>query len=658
MNTNTLQQQIFSVIAQITGHDVEELEPDMYLEGDLGLDSIKIMEFLNGLIQIIPEEQQPLFMEELPLQKLIQLQTLGEVVTATENCLSSQQDNSQEITTQEQAETEKVEIIHGQYFHLLGHWVVNSISLFSTLRLRGNFDNNIAWQTWKDLLYRHPMLRSRFIIPLNATRFKDYEIEVLNNSNPPEIPVTDIRHLDSETQEQTINEELHRCLNYEWQITQFPLHQFFVFRLQDSLYQLILANEHLISDALGCHTILREFMEIYHAHVNNEQPNLPPATTVAEYQQMVQSINAWQDTESEKALVEYTNRQGTDSYLWNPANKKITSGCPVFHNRRYALSHATTAALISQTREWRLPINSLLLAALVRTIAKLEQSDNKSILLQVPTSGRFYPEADATNVVGSFAQNLSIDIELPSATENWETLLNQIHQKVQQGIANNRDRTQTRQMGIAFRDNIVLENGKIPTRMLPMYRQVLKSNLYCPFTGQTQIKKQYGNLEVIDYRAGGINAPGTIDILQEIFDDCLQLQASYDSDFFPLAVVDQLMEEYRDQIEALIALKTPSQQLSKQLTQTSTDGDVKSTLQEIVAQVSHNSINECDMDKDMESELGVDSLENIRIITKLEKKLGKVNRQALLNCRTLREMAVVLSNRQSLLSIVVRKLKP
>lgn len=638
MNTHTLQTKIFSIVAQITGHDVEELEPDMYLEGDLGLDSIKIMEFLNGLIQIIPEEQQPLFMEELPLQKLIQLPTLGEVITATENCLS----------TQQEPETEKVEILHGQYFHLLGHWVVNSISLFSTLRLRGDFDNNIAWHTWKDLLNRHPMLRSRFIFPEDATRFKDYQIEILNNPNPPEIPITDIRYLDSKAQEQAINDELHRCLNYQWEITEFPLHRFFIFRLEDSLYQLIFANEHLISDALGCHTILREFMEIYRARVNNEKPNLPPATTVAQYQQMVQSIKAWQDPESEKALVEYTNRQGTDAYLWNPANKKITSACPEFHNRRYTLTKETTTALISQTRKWRLPINSLLIGAFVRTIAKLEKSDNKSILLQIPTSGRFYPEVDATNIVSSFAQNLSIDVELPSLTEDWEILLNRVHQKVQEGIANNCDRAQTRQMGMAFRDNIILENGQIPSRMLPMYRQVLKSNLYCPFTGQTQIEKQYGNLEVIDYRAGGINAPGTIDILQEIFDDCLQFQASYDSDFFPESLVDKLIEEYIAQIEALIKLdqlKTSSQQITKP-TQIATDA-VKSTLQEIAAQVCHNSIDENDMDKDMESDLGVDSLELIRIITKLEKKLGKVNRQALLSCRTLQEMAVVLSNRQS-----------
>ena len=89
--------------------------------------------------------------------------------------------------------------------------------------------------------------------------------------------------------------------------------------------------------------------------------------------------------------------------------------------------------------------------------------------------------------------------------------------------------------------------------------------MYCPFTGQTQIEKQYGDIEVIDYRAGGINAPGTIDILQEIFNDCLQFQASYDSDFFPESVVDKLMEEYIAQIDILVKLdkhKTPSQQKS------------------------------------------------------------------------------------------------
>ncbi|WP_414756169.1 condensation domain-containing protein [Anabaena sp. CCY 9910] len=495
MSTKSLELPIFSLVAKITGHDAEELERDMFLEGNLGLDSIKMMELLNGLVALIPQEMQPQFMETLPLQNLMQLQTLGDVVQIADNCLISQIDNSDSspsasIINQEEQKTEKVEILSGQYFHLLGHWVVNSISLFSTLRLRGDFDSNVAWQSWKDLLHRHPMLRSRFIIPPDTTRFKDYEMVVMENPTPPDIPVTDIRHLHSEAQEQLINDELHRCLNYEWQMTEWPLHRFFVFRLEDSVYQLVLANEHLISDALGCHVILREFMEIYRAHVCGEQPNLQPPTTVQDYNELVQSINAWQDPEEDKALVEYVNRRGKDSYLWNPTGNTITSLCPKFHNRRFSLGKVITNQLIAQTREWRLPLNSLLVGAFVRAVAKFEQSKNEPIMVQVPTSGRVYPGIDASDVVGSFAQNLSISLDLPAPSEDWQRLLNRVHQEIQQGLVNGYDRAQTRQMAIAFRDNIVLEDGKIPERMLPMYRRILKSNLYCPFTGQTNIKNK------------------------------------------------------------------------------------------------------------------------------------------------------------------------
>ncbi|MBR8838430.1 MAG: amino acid adenylation domain-containing protein [Stigonema ocellatum SAG 48.90 = DSM 106950] len=658
MNTKTLEQQIFSLVAKITGHGAEELEQDMFLEGDLGLDSIKMMQFLNGLVQIIPQEQQARFMETVPLQNLMQLQTLGEVVRIAENCLPQQQTFSEQDTSpqpeiilnQQEQKTEKVEILYGQYFHLLGHWVVNSISLFSSLRLRGSFDSKLAWQTWKDVIDRHPMLRSHFVIPNDATRFKDYEMVVLENPTPPEIPLTDIRHLDSHTQEQVINEELHRCLNYEWQMTEWPLHRFFVFRLEDSVYQLVLANEHLISDALGCHVILREFMEIYRARVCGDQPNLPSPTILKDYDELVQSINAWQDPESEKAFADYTSSRGRDSYLWNPAVSSITSVCPKFHNRRYSLGRDTTTQLISQTREWRLPLNSLLLGAFVRSVAKFDSSGNEPIVVQVPTSGRVYPGVDATNVVGSFAQNLSISLDLPSPNEDWNVLLNRIHQEVQLGLANGYDRVQTRQMAIAFRDNIVLEDGKIPERILPMYRRVLKSNLYCPFTGQTHIKNQYGPMEVIDYRAGGINAAGTIDILQEIFDDCLHLFASYDSGFFPESVIDDLMREYIGQIEELVSLKTQPQQVTKQQQPPQTDTEIKSTLQEVAAEVCHYRITDDHMDQDLEAELGIDSLELIRIVTRLEKRLGKVDRQALLSCRSLREMASLLDKKQSPLS--------
>ena len=198
-------------------------------------------------------------------------------------------------------------------------------------------------------------------------------------------------------------------------------------------------------------------------------------------------------------------------------------------------------------------------------------------------------------------------------------------------------------MGLMFRDNIALESGKIPEHSLSMFRSVLKSNLYFPYTGHTHIKTQYGPVEVIDYQAGGINAVGTIDILQEIFDGSLHLFASYDYKFFDLSLIDQLMQEYIAQIEELCSLTIQAQQSTELLSGSQADANIESTIRQVAEEICHYQISSEEMDKDMEADLGVDSLERIRIITRLEKLIGKVDRQALLSCRSLQEMANTLT---------------
>ncbi|MBD2519330.1 acyltransferase domain-containing protein [Nostoc sp. FACHB-973] len=648
-----IEERILALAMKTTGLKAEQLSLDISLEADLGLDSIMMMQLMSGLVKLVPAEQQAAFSSKFSLRDLMQLQTLRQIVQIfTEWQSGDRQDivhfgdavvaNPEPETTQQQ-EIDSVEILHGQYFHLLGHWVVNSNSLFSSLRLQGTFDLGIAWQSWKDLLSRHPMLRSRFHVPAGATRFQDYLMEVLTDPTPPEIPVTDIRHLDDSAKEQAIQAEIHRWLNYEWPLTAWPLHQFSVLRLEDSVYQLFLGNEHLISDALGNHLILREFMEIYRAHICNDQPNLPPATTLEDYREIVQVMNAWHDPEADRALAAYTHKQGKDSYFWNPQGGIVDYPLPQFHTQRYILGRDLTSKLIERTRDWRLPVNSLLLGAFLRAVLKLDQSC-QSAIVQIPTSGRVYPGADASHVVSSFAQNLALSFTLPQANEDWQILLNRVHQEVQNGISSGLDRAQTRQMGMIFRDDIALEDGKLPEHSLSMFRRVLKSNLYFPYTGHTHIQTQYGPVEVIDYQAGGINATGTIDILQEIFGDRLHLFASFDCKFFDKSIIDRLMREYIAQIEELASLTVQPQQPTQNLPAGSkADAKIESTLRQVAEEICHYQISSEEMDKDMEADLGVDSLERIRIITRLEKLLGKLDRQALLSCRSLQEMANTLS---------------
>ncbi|MEC4812540.1 MAG: amino acid adenylation domain-containing protein [Scytonema sp. PMC 1069.18] len=234
----------------------------------------------------------------------------------------------------------------------------------------------------------------------------------------------------------------------------------------------------------------------------------------------------------------------------------------------------------------------------------------------------------------------------PQPNEGWEALAKRIHQEVQTALADGYDRTQCQQMAKVFRDVIKLEHGKLPEHSISMLKSGAKSNLYFPYTGQTHIKPRYGSVEVTDYRAGGINAVGTLDLLQEIFDNRLHFFASYDSNCFSESLIDSLMQEYIAQLNELISNNSAKQtSQSNMIPQTS--AVIETTLLQIAEEICHYPIAAHEMDKDLEADLGLDSLELVRIITRLEQRFGKMDRQALLSCRSLREMGTVLEAKLS-----------
>ena len=54
---------------------------------------------------------------------------------------------------------------------------LNSNSLFTKVGIEGDFNLEIAQQSWQDLIARHPMLRARFHIPQGADRFAAYQLK-------------------------------------------------------------------------------------------------------------------------------------------------------------------------------------------------------------------------------------------------------------------------------------------------------------------------------------------------------------------------------------------------------------------------------------------------------------------------------------------------
>ncbi|NCS38381.1 MAG: acyltransferase domain-containing protein [Microcystis aeruginosa BS13-10] len=645
----SLESQLIALISQITGLNPQQLSLNVSLEADLGLDSIMMTQLMNGLLSLIPEEQRSQFSETFSLRHLMQVSNLQELLTILQSHTSSpkpQISNPKPQTKNLQPQPSNlVPILHSQIPLLMSYWSLNSNSLFTKVKIAGEFDLNIAQQAWKLLINRHPMLRAQFQIPEDATCFADYQLEVLENPIPPEILVKDFTTLTPEKQGEKIEEEIYHWLNYNWSLTQWPLHGFSVLKLSEQIHQLFLGNEHLISDGLSNHVMMREFLEIYRAIVAKETPNLPPTLTVEDYRKQVQLMNDWQDLEEDRALAEYNNAVSGMSYRWQPKQQKNAQKFPLFYNQKYVLSAETTSKLIDKTRQWRVPMNALLLGAFLKTMSQLD-SKAENIVISIPTSGRIYPEVDATGVVSSFAQNLALSFAQPESEQDWPTFLSQIQQTVQQHIGTGLDRAQTRQMGTIFRDNITLEKGKIPPHSLSLIQEALKSNLYLPYTGQTHLQPQYDALSITDYQAGGMNATGTIDILQEIFNNRLHLFASYDYHHFDLLLIEQLMTAYVSQIEELANLPVQDQVLISHSSSISFNTEIEEMLRQITSEICHWTIEEEETSDDLEADLGLDSLERIRLVTKLEGIYGKQYRQDLLNCRTLQEMAAILAPSQ------------
>jgi polyketide-type polyunsaturated fatty acid synthase PfaA len=95
----TLSQTLLNVVSEKTGYPVEMLEPSMDMEADLGIDSIKRVEILGGLLEIYPDLPQP------NPEELGQLRTLEQIAeymqTLVPEILNQQIETSTAIITQE-----------------------------------------------------------------------------------------------------------------------------------------------------------------------------------------------------------------------------------------------------------------------------------------------------------------------------------------------------------------------------------------------------------------------------------------------------------------------------------------------------------------------------------------------------------------------------
>jgi len=119
IDPTTLNQTLLNIVSDKTGYPVDMLDMSMNMESDLGIDSIKRVEILGGLLEIYPNLPKP------NPEEVGQLQTLNEIATYIRSLIPNLLDSTHEVVTElilpveSQPVTEIVETVPDDLSHML-----------------------------------------------------------------------------------------------------------------------------------------------------------------------------------------------------------------------------------------------------------------------------------------------------------------------------------------------------------------------------------------------------------------------------------------------------------------------------------------------------------------------------------------------------------
>ncbi|OOM81396.1 non-ribosomal peptide synthetase [Clostridium sp. BL-8] len=644
INKIDIKTMVYELISNVTGHKVADLDLEMFLESDLGIDSIKMVTLMTELMKLIPKEEQDNFNNKYPITYLMSMQTIGEIVFMFQEFY-----NTKTLTkdgAEEKNEAEELVILNAQYPFLISYWSVGTLTICSGVKIEGKLNLELLKESWLELIKRNPSLASEFESREGSKSFKDYKLKIHNRLLLPEINVQDIRNLPEEAKNQTIKQIVEDIINTPFDIFKFPLHKFMVIQTSYMQYELIFANNHLVSDGLSNQQILREILEIYSGKMQGVNINLPKKLSRDEYNNAVLEINNWNSPEENKNLEKYVQANGKAKHKFNPFNNnKANNDFALVKAQKYWLNETLTKLLLEKSRIWRVSLFTLIVSAYLKTIRELDK-ENDEIIINLPTGGKVYPNIDATGIVGCFAQNMALNFKPKASDEDLIDFVTEVDKEIKENISGGIDRAQIYRAAKMAKEQEMLEDGKMPKTTASIVRSSLKSNLYLSFVGDTKLKETYGDLKVIDYEAYTSTNAGAIDNLVELFHNKITITSNYDSLHFNEDNIKTLIEAFISNLELFASYQIEIKD-DEIKSKTIEDNRLIEELTKIAEEVCVTAINKDDINKDLVTAFGVDSLQLIRIITRLAKLHKGIDKNSLFKCRTLSEMALVIENNNS-----------
>src|SRR6185295_18469202 len=137
-----------------------------------------------------------------------------------------------------------------------------------TLRLRGVLDVAALERTLSEVVRRHEVLRTTFVVVAGEPR------QVIQPFTPVVLPVFDVSELNAAEREAETQRLLSEEGSRPFDLTRGPLVRACLVRLQADEHVALVTMHHIISDAWSTGVFIREVAALYGAYVRGEESPL------------------------------------------------------------------------------------------------------------------------------------------------------------------------------------------------------------------------------------------------------------------------------------------------------------------------------------------------------------------------------------------------
>ncbi len=282
-------------------------------------------------------------------------------------------------------------------------------NLVGALRLRGSLDVSALERSLNEIVKRHEVLRTTFVMVDGRPE------QIIASSLMLTLPLVTLDQATAAEREaeavRLINEES----RYSFDLTRGPLLRAVVLQLGEQEYVLVLNMHHIVSDGWSIGILLGELTAFYTDFVNGEGVSLPQLPV------QYADFAIWQQSQTLESQLAYWKRQleGTLPVLELPTDKQRPAVQTYEGERQsFVLSEALTSDVKALSQHEGVTVFMTLLAVFKTLLHRLTGQDN--IVVGSPIAGR--NRAETEKLIGFFVNTLVLRTDLAGNPDFRELL--------------------------------------------------------------------------------------------------------------------------------------------------------------------------------------------------------------------------------------------